>query len=257
MPRDPSKLCPRPSSASSAGFSLQGDEDAPRVRRPPRRRRQASMGEGGNPGELSHLEGAALELQQEKQMKEMLELSIYEMKNVVAELEKRLDSVGNEDNEWKTRYETQIELNKQLERQIGRLQGKMEHVCGSPTDRLASIRSFDQMHVDSLNQFLKHLEEEKKSLQNQLKDYELRLEQEAKAYHKVNDERRAYLAVISQISGSLKSLEEQKMDGVEMKRENQRLRGKYNIPRNQRILDPKKGPIRKTAGVKQLPKLKP
>ncbi|XP_020639500.3 coiled-coil domain-containing protein 169 isoform X2 [Pogona vitticeps] len=239
MPRDPSKLCPRPSSASSAGFSLQGDEDAPRVRRPPRRRRQASMGEGGNPGELSHLEGAALELQQEKQMKEMLELSIYEMKNVVAELEKRLDSVGNEDNEWKTRYETQIELNKQLERQIGRLQGKMEHVCGSPTDRLASIRSFDQMHVDSLNQFLKHLEEEKKSLQNQLKDYELRLEQEAK------------------ISGSLKSLEEQKMDGVEMKRENQRLRGKYNIPRNQRILDPKKGPIRKTAGVKQLPKLKP
>nr|XP_020639500.1 coiled-coil domain-containing protein 169-like isoform X2 [Pogona vitticeps] len=197
------------------------------------------MGEGGNPGELSHLEGAALELQQEKQMKEMLELSIYEMKNVVAELEKRLDSVGNEDNEWKTRYETQIELNKQLERQIGRLQGKMEHVCGSPTDRLASIRSFDQMHVDSLNQFLKHLEEEKKSLQNQLKDYELRLEQEAK------------------ISGSLKSLEEQKMDGVEMKRENQRLRGKYNIPRNQRILDPKKGPIRKTAGVKQLPKLKP
>uniref|UniRef100_A0A6J0SXF8 Coiled-coil domain-containing protein 169 isoform X2 n=1 Tax=Pogona vitticeps TaxID=103695 RepID=A0A6J0SXF8_9SAUR len=239
MPRDPSKLCPRPSSASSAGFSLQGDEDAPRVRRPPRRRRQASMGEGGNPGELSHLEGAALELQQEKQMKEMLELSIYEMKNVVAELEKRIDSVGNEDNEWKTRYETQIELNKQLERQIGRLQGKMEHVCGSPTDRLASIRSFDQMHVDSLNQFLKHLEEEKKSLQNQLKDYELRLEQEAK------------------ISGSLKSLEEQKMDGVEMKRENQCLRGKYNIPRNQRILDPKKGPIRKTAGVKQLPKLKP
>ncbi|KAJ7320258.1 hypothetical protein JRQ81_019769 [Phrynocephalus forsythii] len=182
------------------------------------------MSERDNRSELSHFEGTALELQQEKQMKEMLELSIYEMKNAVVELEKRLNSVENEDNEWKTRYETQVEMNKQLERQIGLLQGKMEHVRGSPTDRLASIRSFDQMHMDSLNHFLKHLEEEKKSLQNQLKDYELRLEQEAKAYHKANDERRAYLAVISQISGSLKPLEGQKRDGEETKRENQLLR---------------------------------
>ncbi|KAL8190897.1 UNVERIFIED_CONTAM: hypothetical protein K2H54_065449 [Gekko kuhli] len=51
---------------------------------------------------------------------------------------------------------------------------------------------------ESLDQFLKQLEEEKKSLRNQLKDYELRLKQEGKAYQKANDERRAYLAVISQ-----------------------------------------------------------
>ncbi|XP_053242040.1 coiled-coil domain-containing protein 169 [Podarcis raffonei] len=211
------------------------------------------MGEGG---ELPDFEGLVLDLGQEKQMKEVLELSVFEMKNTVAELEKRLNSVEDEDNEWKTRYETQIELNRQLERQIGLLQRKMEQVHESPTDRLASVRSFDQMHVDSLNQFLKQLGEEKKSLQNQLKDYELRLEQEAKAYHKANDERRAYLAVISQISGSLKPSERQKMDAVEMKREDQLMRGKCNIPRNQRILDPKKGPIKKTAGVKHLPKLK-
>ncbi|XP_060622921.2 coiled-coil domain-containing protein 169 [Anolis sagrei] len=196
------------------------------------------------------------ELGQERQMKEMLEHSVFEMKNTVAQLEKRLNSVEDEDNEWKTRYETQIELNRQLERQIGLLQGKMEHVRGSPTDRLASVRSFDQMHMDSLNQFLKKLEEEKKHLQNQLKDYELRLQQEAKAYHKVNDERRAYLTMISQISRSLKPFERQKMEAADTKRENQLLKGKCNIPRNQRILDPKKGPIKKTAGVKQLPKLK-
>uniref|UniRef100_A0A8D2KRD9 Uncharacterized protein n=1 Tax=Varanus komodoensis TaxID=61221 RepID=A0A8D2KRD9_VARKO len=122
------------------------------------------------------------------------------MKKTVAELEKRLDYVEDEDNEWKTRYETQIELNRQIERQIGLLQVKMDHVRGSPTDRLASVRSFDQMHMDSLNLFLKKLGEEKESLRNQLKDYELRLEQEAKAYHKANDERRAYLAVMSQVS---------------------------------------------------------
>ncbi|XP_062983727.1 coiled-coil domain-containing protein 169 isoform X1 [Elgaria multicarinata webbii] len=214
------------------------------------------MGEGGDRSELLDSEGIVLELGQEKQMKEVLELSVFEMKNTVAELEKRLNSVEDEDNEWKTRYETQIELNRQIERQIGLLQGKMDHVRSSPTDRLASVRSFDQMHMDTLNQFLKKLGDEKESLQNQLKDYELRLEQEAKAYHKANDERRAYLAVISQISGSLNPIERQKMDAAEMKRENHLLRGRCNIPRNQRILDPKKGPIKKTAGVKHLPKLK-
>ncbi|KAM6447588.1 coiled-coil domain-containing protein 169-like isoform 1-T1 [Liasis olivaceus] len=213
------------------------------------------MGEGGASSQELDFEGVELELTQEKQMKEMLELSIFEMNNTVAELEKTLNRIDDEDNEWKTRYETQIELNKQLERQIGFLQGKVEHLGGNPTDKLASVRSFDQMHMDSLHQFLKKLEEEKKSLQNQLKEYELRLEQEAKAYHKANDERRAYLAMISQISGSLKPLERQKIDAVEMKRENQVLR-RCNIPRNQRILDPKKGPIKKTAGVKHLPKLK-
>ncbi|XP_060129762.1 coiled-coil domain-containing protein 169 isoform X2 [Zootoca vivipara] len=182
------------------------------------------MGEGAGGGELPDFEGLVLELGQEKQMKEVLELSVFEMKNTVAELEKRLNSVEDEDNEWKTRYETQIELNRQLERQIGLFQGKMEQVHKSPTDRLASVRSFDQMHVDSLNQFLKQLGEEKRSLENQLKDYELRLEQEAKAYHKANDERRAYLAVISQLSGSLKPSERQKMDAVEMKREDQLMR---------------------------------
>ncbi|XP_026537672.1 coiled-coil domain-containing protein 169-like [Notechis scutatus] len=213
------------------------------------------MGEGGAPSQELGFEGVQLELTQEKQMKEMLELSIFEMNNTVAELEKRLNRTDDEDSEWKTRYETQVELNKQLERQIEFLQGKMEHIGGNPTDKLASVRSFKQMHMDSLNQFLKKLEGKKKGLQNQLKEYELRLDQEAKAYHKANDERRAYLAMISQISGSLKPLEKQKID-VEMKRENQVLRRKCNIPRNQRILDPKKGPIKKTAGVKQLPKLK-
>uniref|UniRef100_A0ACB8FH17 Uncharacterized protein n=1 Tax=Sphaerodactylus townsendi TaxID=933632 RepID=A0ACB8FH17_9SAUR len=156
------------------------------------------MGEGADGSELVDSERIMSEVEQEAQMKEALERSLFEMKNTVAELEKRLNSVEDQDNEWKTRYETQIELNRQLERQIGLFQHKMQHVCDNPADRLASVRSFDQMHLDSLNQFLKQLEEDKKNLQNQLKEYTLRLEQEGKAYHKVNDECRAYLAVISQ-----------------------------------------------------------
>ncbi|NWJ08009.1 CC169 protein, partial [Crypturellus undulatus] len=191
-----------------------------------------------------------------KYHRQMLEISISELRNTVAELEKRLNSVEDEGNEWKTRYETQVELNKQLERQIIKLQDKMELFHGNPTDKLSSVRTFDQMPLASLKQLLKQLEEEKKSLQNQLKDYGLRLEQEAKAYHKANDERRMYLSEILQISATLKLLERQKPDSITGKRENKTLKGRCSVPGNQKMVDPKKGAIKKTVGVKQLPKLK-
>ncbi|XP_063997034.1 coiled-coil domain-containing protein 169 isoform X3 [Pogoniulus pusillus] len=140
----------------------------------------------------------ALELERERQKKQMLEISMFELRNTIAELEKRLSSVEDEGNEWKTRYETQVELNRQLERQINILQYKMELIRGNPSDKLSIVRAFDQMPLDALKEVLKQLEEKRKSLQNQLKDYELRLEQEAKAYHKANDARRMCLSEILQ-----------------------------------------------------------
>ncbi|XP_029458571.1 coiled-coil domain-containing protein 169 isoform X2 [Rhinatrema bivittatum] len=213
------------------------------------------MGEGAEDFSALPTDRLRTELEQEQQMKEMLELSISEMRSTVTELEKRLGSVEDERNEWKTRYETQMELNRQLERHIGLLQEKVEHMRGDPADRLSSVRAYDQMPVGALNQLIKQLEAEKMSVQNQLKDYELRMEQESKAYHKANDERRTYLAEISEISAALEA-KRQQADPVHGSRENQILKGIYNIPANQRILDPKKGPIKKTAAVKHLPKLK-
>nr|XP_021156179.1 coiled-coil domain-containing protein 169 isoform X1 [Columba livia] len=187
---------------------------------------------------------------------EMLEASIFELRNTVTELEKRLSSVEDEGNEWKTRYETQIELNKQLERQINILHEKMELIRGNPADKLSIVRTFDQMPVGSLKEVLKQLEEEKKSLQNQLKDYELRLEQEAKAYHKANDERRMYLSEILQTSATVNIVERQKTDALMSKGENQKLRGRYGVAGNPKMVNPPKESIKKTAGMKHLPKLK-
>ncbi|NXA30338.1 CC169 protein, partial [Ibidorhyncha struthersii] len=191
-----------------------------------------------------------------KYHRQMLEISIFELRNTVTELEKRLSSVEDEGNEWKTRYETQVELNKQLKRQINILQEKMELIRGNPADKLSSVRSFDQMPVGSLKEVLKQLEEEKKSLQNQLKDYELRLEQEAKAYHKANDERRMYLSEILETSATLKIVGRQKTDVLTHKGENKILRGRYSVPGNTKMVNPQKGSIKKTVGVRQLPKLK-
>ncbi|KAM6438754.1 coiled-coil domain-containing protein 169-like [Rhynochetos jubatus] len=213
------------------------------------------MGEGGG-RRAADPHRLALELGRERRKKQMLEISISELRNTVTELEKRLRGVEDEGNEWKTRYETQVELNKQLERQINILQEKMELIHGNPADKLSIIRTFDQMPVGSLKEILKQLEEEKKSIRNQLKDYELRLEQEAKAYHKANDERRRYLSEILQVSATLKIVERQKTDVLTGKGENQILRGRYSVPGNPKMVNPQKASITKTVGVKQLPKLK-
>ncbi|XP_015707450.1 coiled-coil domain-containing protein 169-like isoform X2 [Coturnix japonica] len=207
------------------------------LRRPPETQRPfpGAMGERGDS------EGLEMELGRERRRQQMLENSISELRKTVTELEKKLSSVEDEGNEWKTRYEMQVELNRQLQRQINILKDKVELIRGNPTDKLAIVRIFDQMPVGSLKEVLEQLKEEKKSLQNQLKDYELRLEQEAKT------------------SAMLKTAERQKPDALTSKGENQtlRLRGRCNVPQSLKMVNPQKGPIKKTAGVKQLPKLNP
>ncbi|XP_071127996.1 uncharacterized protein LOC143042509 isoform X2 [Mytilus galloprovincialis] len=80
------------------------------------------------------LEKIRQEIQQEKQMKEMLEQSAAELRATVEELENRYDTVDNEGNEWKTRYETQTEINEQLERQILNLQNKVQEAKSNLKD---------------------------------------------------------------------------------------------------------------------------
>uniref|UniRef100_A0A665VRA4 Coiled-coil domain containing 169 n=1 Tax=Echeneis naucrates TaxID=173247 RepID=A0A665VRA4_ECHNA len=89
------------------------------------------------------------ELEQEREMKEMLQVSVSDLRRTMNELQDRLHSVDGEENEWKTRYETQTELNGQLERQISLIHERLEDLRGNPMDRLASIRSYDDMTVVS------------------------------------------------------------------------------------------------------------
>ncbi|XP_052377704.1 coiled-coil domain containing 169 [Oncorhynchus keta] len=106
-------------------------------------------------------------------------------------------------NEWKTRYDTQLELNGRLERQITLVHEKMEDLWRNPMDRLASIRSYYEVPVDALRQRLKVLTNEKAALQGQLLDCRLRIEQEGKAFYKANAVRRVYLSEIATSSSTL------------------------------------------------------
>ncbi|XP_060566109.1 coiled-coil domain-containing protein 169-like isoform X12 [Ruditapes philippinarum] len=310
------------------------------------------------------LEKLRAEIQQERQMKEMLDQSARELRITVEELEKRYEAIESEDpdltargNEWKTRFETQEEMNQQLERQIIMLQDKIEEAkrnlkdaknyvagransppdtrTGTPKSKSTGItinisvspqgktprdmKSFDDLsdYIHHLKRILdieakanpamvKNMEKEKNLLYNQLRDLEWRLDQESKAYHKANDERKQYVVEINSTKGNIDgnkarqraAVNLQQREVEEMSRsprllgyterfklrqhhrspdkeqkdqkltprlanhvasrvsQTSRISNDYsNIPEDQRIIDPKRGPIKKTAAVKNLPSL--
>ncbi|XP_060566116.1 coiled-coil domain-containing protein 169-like isoform X18 [Ruditapes philippinarum] len=294
------------------------------------------------------LEKLRAEIQQERQMKEMLDQSARELRITVEELEKRYEAIESEDpdltargNEWKTRFETQEEMNQQLERQIIMLQDKIEEAKRNLKDAdlvqlyqskkievsieekagktPRDMKSFDDLsdYIHHLKRILdieakanpamvKNMEKEKNLLYNQLRDLEWRLDQESKAYHKANDERKQYVVEINSTKGNIDgnkarqraAVNLQQREVEEMSRsprllgyterfklrqhhrspdkeqkdqkltprlanhvasrvsQTSRISNDYsNIPEDQRIIDPKRGPIKKTAAVKNLPSL--
>ncbi|KAM4545688.1 coiled-coil domain-containing protein 169 isoform 2-T2 [Odontesthes bonariensis] len=166
------------------------------------------------------------ELEEEREVKDMLEESVSDLRSTLCELQERLRSVDGEGNEWKTRYETQVELNGQLERQISFVRERLEDIRGNPMDRLASIRSYDDMPVEMLKQRLKLLTEEKSDLRSQLMDCHLQIEQEGKAFHKTNDERRAYLSEIAKLSSTSEAQRRQFSTQRQRETASKQIRGK-------------------------------
>ncbi|XP_021360193.1 coiled-coil domain-containing protein 169-like isoform X5 [Mizuhopecten yessoensis] len=250
------------------------------------------------------LEKIRAEIKQEKQMKEMLEQSSSELRYTIEELEKRYDGVVDEGNEWKTRCETQQEMNDQLDKQIFMLQSKVQEAKSNLKDdpgqylkTLAAGKSTkDMKNFDDLSDATPHmvrmLEKEKNMLHNQMRDIEWRLDQESKAYHKAHEERKTYSTEIHAAATRnrlpITHRELEPIPGSRTPRDMGRLRCSHidnwskknknhppihmrrprymdptwnsftrnsNIPEDQRILDPKRGPIRKTAAVKSLPSL--
>jgi len=133
-------------------------------------------------------------------------------------------------------------------------------------------------------QFIPNLEKEKQSLINHLRDYEWRLEQENKAYHKANEERKELHTEINDTRNAINAIKERNdlqqyqlatmsmvvnasntnLNGsnpLTSRRENNVSRNSNsdyyypNIPMDKRIIDPRKGPIDKKAAVRVLPKI--
>ncbi|XP_031321750.1 coiled-coil domain-containing protein 169 isoform X2 [Camelus dromedarius] len=173
-----------------------------------------------------------LELLEEIHLKDIVQLLVLEIRHKKAELEAKLNT-DDEGGEWN---ETQLELNDQLEKQIVSLKEKMEKFRGIPSDRLSSIRVYEQMPVESLNTLLKQLEKEKRSLENQVKDCALRLEDESKG------------------SGSYQVSKRQQTDQLPKMKANLVKTRRCNSV-TQKTANAMRGPVKKTARSNHLPKL--
>ncbi|CAH1776133.1 unnamed protein product, partial [Owenia fusiformis] len=141
--------------------------------------------------------GPATEMKQrikcEEDMMGMLCESIGEWKLTFAELEKRDKSVMNEENEWKTRYECQREYNEALEKQIAGLRESLLQEKASLKRLAAGGKSeldTESMSEAELKKLQLKLAREKYNLESQLRDYEWRMDQEAKAYYRADEKRK-------------------------------------------------------------------
>ncbi|XP_048037609.1 coiled-coil domain containing 169 isoform X2 [Megalobrama amblycephala] len=200
--------------------------------------------------ELSQLQA---EVEQEREVKDMLQDSVSDLRSTLVDLEKRLHSVDGEENEWRTRYETQLELNEQLQKQISVVRERLETLRGDPADRLASIRSYDEMSEDALRQRLKLLCTEKSDLQSQLMDFQMRIVQERKAYQKVYEERRAYLTEIAKLSSTVDMSRKQQMVLARRTALGPDKTGQESMKQQSNMM---KGSVKKTSSRNRLPRLK-
>ncbi|XP_022654749.1 coiled-coil domain-containing protein 169-like isoform X1 [Varroa destructor] len=194
------------------------------------------------------------EIDREQRFKHILEQSIRDLEHSVSQLEARSSyDTSSDANEWKLRYMTQVELNRQLDQQKGWLR---EQVAGE-IDRpgLAGLQGLelDTLSEAQLLRCLRQLEKERDNLCSDIKDHEWRLDQESKAFHKFDEARKTYHTEIHDAMANLDTLRSKvKMISNDYIMFSKR---KGNILPNQRVLDPKRGPIKKIAAVRSLPKL--
>ncbi|XP_035223864.1 coiled-coil domain-containing protein 169-like [Stegodyphus dumicola] len=203
------------------------------------------------------------EIENEQRMTEMLDLSIEELQRTVEALEQQVDhtDIADED-EWKVRYYTQVEVNEQLERQRDWLMERVEAARNQSQEGVSALLAeldLDSLTESQLLRYLKQLEKDRNSLYNELRDKEWKLDQESKTFHKYNDTRKAYMTEITEAMLNLEAMKSRlrMFEGSENGSIAKCPRHlKYlNILPDQRVIDPKKGPIKKTAAVRSLPKL--
>ncbi|XP_070391379.1 coiled-coil domain-containing protein 169-like isoform X3 [Dermacentor albipictus] len=150
------------------------------------------------------------EIENEEKMKHMLEQSINDLCKTVEALEVQSQSADvSDEDEWKVRYYTQVEVNEQLEHQRDWLRSRAEAARVNNkeglTEYLADL-DLDSLTENQLVRYLKQLEKDRNAVYNEIRDTEWKLDQESKAFHKFNDTRKAYMTEITDAMLNLESL---------------------------------------------------
>lgn len=183
------------------------------------------------------------ELRQETNRRDAAERSVRDSERDLSELQANLvneHNVNANNNNWKLKYEKQREKNSYLEQELSLMKEKLEAlsktIAESPTSKKTNQPDLD------LRLLLRQLEHEKCVLEGKVKDTEWRLDSESKELFKLSEKKREYMLKLNQSLQSPPFLSNKKKSGY------------HGIPDNQRIIDPRKGPIKKQACV-NLPKI--
>lgn len=103
---------------------------------------------------------------------------------------------------------------------------------------------------------LERLEKEKRHLEHPVKYYLLKLEEESKAYQKIKDECQIYLAKLSQVSHLNQISRRQQMNEPHRMKKSAVKMERYNTA-HQKIVNAKRGPMKKSARSIHVLKLNP
>jgi len=216
----------------------------------------------------AEIDKLTIELEQETAIRDTLEASSHQIELNVIEVDKRLleENKGTE-NEWKEKYEQQYATHQHLDKQLYSMKDKMQELIKLDLED-NDAKSSTKMNDADLRNMLRQLEREKKVLEGKLKDYEWRLDSESQELYKVNEDKNKYKLQVNQ---AIHELDEARLQSktpmglipsipgfkFHTKKTDFNLKQRhYGIPDNHRIIDPRKGPIKKTAAVKRLPKIK-
>jgi len=216
------------------------------------------------------------EIKQESQAKEMLVQSIADLEVTTSELSMELEDYEGDDGEeaWKERYNEQVEMNKNVEKQIAMLNEKMKELNKEIENSGSNLQGsdLDQLNEIDLKKLLKHCSKEKRELEGYRRDLEWQLDTEAKARYNMLEEIEEYKATANELNrlndNKRQRVREVKPIVKQKKNDMRDIQAKFNvsskipsknryygIPDNQRIIDPRKGPVKRTAAAGRLPKI--
>lgn len=245
-----------------------GDDNSGGQGRGMRRRGWEKGGGSNKKEEMAKLEK---ELEQEIRYRDTILWSVGVLQQSVDELQKQLDDLNSgedEDSEFKLRYEAQLELNSKLEEQTLWYEEEVEKT----KEKIKKGQEFSyDADLDKYTEFellrmVKSLERERNNLYSDLRNKSWLLDNQSKEYHHLKELIRAYTGDLTIVNRSLEHMWRQRSisrdsgfaggatpvtspGGVKWSS------GQSGIRPSQRILDPRKGPIRKTVGVRSLPRL--
>ncbi|KAK3726950.1 hypothetical protein QZH41_014802, partial [Actinostola sp. cb2023] len=158
------------------------------------------------------------------------------------------------------------ESSQELEKTITEMQDKFDTVDNEGKPK--HIKTYNGLSDTEVRKLMRKMERDKAALEGQLRDLEWRLDNESKAYHKINEERTKYITELHEANSVIddtKTKRRQALNDAQKESDAQFARitnpalqkgsNVFGLPDNQRILDPKKGPVKKTAAVRKLPKI--